>query len=207
MDKKHISSGITTFIPILILTLLVFTGCQDNPTSPGTGESPGSTNRQTGLDSNNHLNLGSYLIELDTENLIAKPIPLRSSELHLNLTKIFVNLMGISLAVVPGESDPPNGLFAIDFTLTHPLPLHPQFSIFDVKGILMAPGSLAIGSMFFADVDETRLENADGFTRWWNPTEFTDPGVLGYTDGLYTNTTAANLTANVNPYKHFADVL
>ncbi len=195
-----------SLLVIFVLTLLV-TSCQDNPVSPDAAGDTGITTSDRTTESTHRMNLGSYLIELDTENLTATPVPLRTSELHLNLTKIFVNTMGISLAVIPGESDPPNGLFAIDFTFTHPLPIHPQFSIFDVKGILMSPGSLAIGSMFFADVDETRLENADGYTRWWNPTEFTDPGVLGYTDGLYTNTTAANLTASVNPYKHFADVL
>ncbi|MCX6644888.1 MAG: hypothetical protein NTY09_00800 [bacterium] len=112
--------------------------------------------------------------------------------------------MGLTLAVVPSECDPGTGLFAIDFTLTHPLGGHPEFSVFDVKGIVMAPGSLAIGIMTFSDVDETQLENADGFAQWWNPTEFTANNVFGYMP-VFTNTTADNLTATINPYKRFAD--
>jgi len=71
----------------------------------------------------------------------------------------------------------------------------------------MTPGSLEVGSVFFADYYEPRLENADGFTRWWNPTEFTSPGMFGYTEGVLTNTPAAELTATVNPYKVYADIL
>ncbi|MCK4721219.1 hypothetical protein KAU08_11185, partial [bacterium] len=56
-------------------------------------------------------------------------------------------------------------------------------------------------------IDETRLLHPDGYTRWWNPSEFTTPGVLGYIEGIIANATPAELTATVNPYKHFADIL
>ena len=49
--------------------------------------------------------------------------------------------------------------------------------------------------------------NADGFTRWWNPTEFTAPGLFGYTQGSLAKTPVSLLTATVNPYKYFASVL
>ena len=119
--------------------------------------------------------------------------------------------MGLSVMLIPGESDPPKGLFAIDFHLTHPFDEHPEFTAFDVKGIVMVPGTLEAWNSWdhyiFPDTEETRLENADGYTRWWNPTEFTSPGIFGYTDGLFTNTTTDQLTANFNPYKYFADCL
>ncbi|MCK4719422.1 hypothetical protein KAU08_02110, partial [bacterium] len=202
MNKKFFLSSV-----ILIITMSVLLGCQSNPASPDTGNQPDQLGNQRQDASAHRMNLGSYLIEFNKENLTATPIPLRSSELHLNLTKIFVNTMGLSVQIEPGESDPPNGLFAVDFTLIHPLPEHPEFSAFDIKGIVMAPGTLAIGSLIFSDIDETRVENADGYTRWWNPTEFTEPGIFGYTDGLFTNTTSNVLTATVNPYKYFADIL
>ena len=40
---------------------------------------------------------------------------------------------------------------------------------------LMTPGTLHLGSLVLANTNETRLLNADGYTRWYNPTEFTTP--------------------------------
>ena len=71
----------------------------------------------------------------------------------------------------------------------------------------MTPGTLSISPLVFADLDETRLVNADGYSRWWNPTEFTLPGMFGYTHGVLANTGALELTATVNPFKYFADIL
>ena len=191
---------------IVLIAILVIGGCQGNPTSPGTEGQPVQISGQAESTSGNRLNLGMYRIELDTENLTVDAIPVRTGDLHLNLARIFVNTMGLTLAVVPGESNPSIGLFAIDFTLTHPLGGFPEFSIFDVKGIVMAPGTYEVGIVMFSDHNETQLMNADGFAQWWNPTEFTAEGIFGYMP-VFTNTTAENLTATINPYKYFADVL
>ena len=193
---------------ILVTILLVLiAGCSNNPTTPPvTGAGEITEVRQVEAVSN-HLCLGCWSVILDKANMSVEIEPWRNADIHLNLTQIFVNTMGLGIAVVPAESDPANGLFAFDFTLTHPIPLHPEFTAFDVKGIVMAPGTLAVDGVVFSDLDETQLVNADGYTRWWNPTEFTQPGIFGYTDGLITNTTAASLTATINPYKVFADAL
>jgi hypothetical protein len=115
--------------------------------------------------------------------------------------------MGVAAAGVPSEHDPAHGIFTFDITLTHPFATKPQLSGFDVRGILITPGTFDIGPIVFADTDETRLLNADGYTRWWNPTEFTAPGLFGYTKGNLANAPASALTATINPYKYFADVL
>jgi hypothetical protein len=51
-----------------------------------------------------------------------------------------------------------------------------------------------------------RVLNADGYTRWWNATEFTTAGMYGYDDG---NAIPGFLkpTTTLNPYKYFADCL
>ena len=46
----------------------------------------------------------------------------------------------------------------------------------------------------------------DGYTRWWNPTEFTTPGLFGYTPGLV-GSAGYKGTALINPYKYFGDNL
>lgn len=157
----------------------------------------------------NQYNMGYSLIQIDTENPDVEIIPVRTADLHLNITGIMNSTMGVSAQIIPGESDIPNGLVAVDIALTHPFGTLPQFSGFDVTGILMTPGTLSIGSLVFADPakSETQLENADGFTRWWNPAEFTTPGMFGYIDGNLAASPASALTATINPYKLFADVL
>jgi hypothetical protein len=147
------------------------------------------------------------MVEINKTDQTVEALPLRTSELHLNLTRIFIQTMGLSLEYLPGESNPALGEFMVNFTLAHPFDLHPEFTGFDIKGIVLSPGTLAVDSVVFSGYGETTLVNLDGYTRWWNSREFTQPGIFGYTEGLFTNTTAANLTATVNPYKLFADKL
>lgn len=193
-------------IPAIVFLVLFIVGCNGNPTSPGTDQIDQATPRsETGLQS--HHNLGYFNVIIDPDTMGVELLPGRSTEIHLNLTKIFTDTANLAVMLDQGASDPPNGLFVVDFTLTHPFETETQFCIFDVKGIVMVPGSLAIGPLLFSDTNETQVLNADGYTRWWNPTEFTQPGLFGYTDGLFTNSTAGQLTATVNPYKYFADIL
>jgi hypothetical protein len=189
-----------------IILLAVF-GCHGNPSTPDPGLILGESRNLAQGNQLNHVCLGSYDVTFDPVGMEAEILPDRSSDLHLNLTKIFVNTLNLSIALIPGESDPPNGVFAVDFTITHPFTTETEFTIFDVKGIVMTPGTFPIGSTVFTGPSETRVDNADGYTRWWNPGEFTQPGIFGYMDGLFTNTTGGLLTANINPYKYFADIL
>src|SRR3972149_9332421 len=54
--------------------------------------------------------------------------------------------------------------------------------------------------------DESRLINADGYTRWWNYYEFAPrESVFGYTHGALAS--SGFPSATVNPYKYFADDL
>jgi YVTN family beta-propeller protein len=57
--------------------------------------------------------------------------------------------------------------------------------------------------------DDLHLVNADGLTRWWNPSEFPMNGtIFGYTDGLLgTPYSMANYSATLNGYKYFCDDL
>ncbi len=192
---------------LIVGVLLIGSGCSGNTVAPDVSDpqEPGPVIQQE--NETGHGCLGFYLLEIDTENQQINPVKLRTGEMHLNLTSVLNSTMGLSVAGVPSEHDPPNGIFTFDITLSHPFATKPQFSGFDVKGILITPGSLVIGPNVLADTDETQLLNADGYTRWWNPTEFTNPGIFGYTQGIYANSSASALTATVNPYKYFADLL
>ena len=200
----------TTVVLICLFILPVITGCSGNPVSPDTGAdqlSEGASGTSAGLADNVRNNLGYWVLTIDTGTGDAEIVPVRNANLHLNVTGILNTTMGVGVAGVPGESDPANGLIVLDISLTHPFVTKPQLSGFDVMGILMTPGSLSISPLIFADSDETRLLNADGYTRWWNPAEFTTPGMFGYTQGNLANEAAELLTATVNPFKYFTDVL
>jgi len=192
-----------------LVILILAVGCQGTPVIPEAAPDSG-TQTQASVPGQPHHCFGYYGLIVDTESFEIEVIPMRSSEWHFNVTGILNSTMGVSAVGVPSEHDPANGLFVFDITLTHPFASKPQFTGFDVKGILMAPGTLEMlygGSLLFSNVGETRLENADGLTRWWNPTEFITPGMFGYVKGNLTGTQASLLTATVNPYKLYADVL
>jgi len=100
----------------------------------------------------------------------------------------------------------------VDIVLSHPLPGYPEYTGFDVRGIFITDGSLdglsIDNGLVFPKAEESRLLNADGYTRWWNPREFHGPGILGYSDGLIgTPDGSIGYDSTVNGYKYFADGL
>jgi len=114
----------------------------------------------------------------------------------------------LSIHIDPGDSKIEEGLFAVDVTLKHPFPGLHQFNGFDVRGIMMSDGTLVRehdNSVIMSGDGETRLLNADGYTRFWNPTEFTSPGIFGFNPGKLAPPNSPSAT--VNGYKYFADGL
>jgi len=92
--------------------------------------------------------------------------------------------------------------------ITHPLNTA-EFDGYDVMGVLIGDGSGALaynGGAYAKSGTDQYLLNPDGYTRWFNPTEFTSPGVFGYTPGALA-TPGYTATATINPYKLYADGL
>ncbi len=88
-----------------------------------------------------------------------------------------------TLVLKPGKN-----YIGVDVLLTHPIPA-PLFKGFDVRGIVFGPD----------------VTNADGYTRWFNPDEFTGTP-FGYIDGLLgAPDSVGNYDSTFNPYKYFAD--
>ena len=192
------------FLFIIFLALLLI-GCQGNPTVPAS--EPEITPVISELNSQNHQCLGFYGLVIDKAGPSAELVQLRTADLHLNLTGIFNAFNSVGIVLQPGLSDVPHGLIVVDMSLTHPFPLNPEFSAFDMKAIIYSAGTLAVDTVVLSDADEPRMENADGWTRWWNPTEFTQTGPFGYIESKIPHSPVEELTATVNPYKLFADVL
>ena len=115
----------------------------------------------------------------------------------------------------------------IDVAIKHPFPGLHGYDGYDVRGIFIGDGSavMAYNSnlkyasygtndqvMYDYDMAFTppvfirQIGNPDGYTRWWNPTEFTSPNMFGYVKGVLASQ-SYNATATLNPYKYYADGL
>ena len=117
----------------------------------------------------------------------------------------------------------------VDISITHPFSGAPAFNGYDVRGIFIGNGSKSLNyniklryaardlgsyvdqqmydyNLTTADPHPGKVGNPDGYTRWWNPTEFTTPGLFGYTPGKISKPGYSG-TALLNPYKYFADGL
>ncbi len=138
-------------------------------------------------------------------------VQLRTSEFHLNALPFLEPPALVNLTL---ETLQFNGnIIEAGIGLRHPFLGLTEFTGFDVCGIFITNGT----KTGFADTDiimpgpgDTRLLNPDGYSRWWNPSEF--PVNLGtinsYNDGLLgTPGSSANFNCTLNGYKYFTDGL
>jgi hypothetical protein len=152
-------------------------------------------------------------IACDTRTGEIKTVPLRTADFNSNVVRFLqppaspISMLTVSLQ--PG-SNLPAGYLVLNITLRHPFFSLPQFRGFDVRGIILTEGgSIGIhdSGISYRLPDGSLLLNPDGYTRWWNQTEFTSYGLIfGYTEGSKA-TPGFTATATLNPYKLFADGL
>lgn len=137
-------------------------------------------------------------------------VRLREGNFHLNALGFLEPPPLLNLTL---ESLEFNGnLLTADIGLRHPFLGLTEFSGFDVCGIFISGGSVS----GFTDTDlvmtgegDTRLLNPDGYSRWWNPSEFPyDSTIFGYTDGLLgAPDSVADFNTTLNGYKYYCDDL
>ncbi|HEX9744979.1 MAG TPA: hypothetical protein VGB30_06085 [bacterium] len=155
---------------------------------------------------------GYFEVTIDPVSLDAEIVPIRGAEFNSNITKFLQPPLSpsnrIDINILPA-SNLSTGHLLIDMTIIHPFPGLPKFTGFDVRGILIADGSMSGShddSLLYHNKYETRLLNPDGYTRWWNPSEFTSYGTMfGFTPGKLAPPVYP--TSTLNGYKYFADGL
>ena len=210
----------------LMIAVLVLIGCQNGTSnSPVLPDSSGSVvpaltdgasrNETQSPRSNSHACWGLWNITIDPDTLDAEIVPLRGVEWHANVVEFMQpphNPNNLSIFVDEPASDVPNGLFVVDVRLTHPFPALKEFRGFDVRGTFLAHGNYTSAwdsGARLADpnpaANESRLLNADGYHRWFNPSEFTLGGI-SILEYIHANLgTSDNTSATLNPYKYFSD--
>ena len=148
--------------------------------------------------------LSYHTVLIDAENLTADVVPLRSAEFTANVVSLLNGAPG-------GVSVQVNGVnpIDVDVTITHPL-ANEGYRGYDVRGVFMSSGSGILsydaGVRYPVEGMDPVLLNSDGYTRWFNFSEFVNPGLFGYTQGNLATAGFAG-DATVNGYKYYADTL
>jgi hypothetical protein len=213
MMNRNILVG---FITAMIIVAMVGCAGSDCPvTTPGTAQSEAdSANSQTHL-------WGLWTVKIDPVTWKVEAIPDRNAMFTANVVNFLngkISNMGFKINKIDKQASYTD--IDIDVTLNHPFPGMTKYNGYDVRGVFMGDGS---GMMSYntdlkygvAGIDQMMLPDPvdgvggpDGYTRWFNKTEFSGNGMplLLYTQGKMATSGFAG-TATLNPYKYFADGL
>ena len=115
-------------IMVLVSFLGISSGCSGDPVGPDIDT--GDTGLKDQSSSAVHHCLGFYTGLVDTKTCKVEVFPVRSADLHVNVTGVLNTTMGVSAVGVPSEADPANGYFVFDIILTHPFATKPQLAGF-----------------------------------------------------------------------------
>ena len=193
---------------VLFLTALFVLGCSSgggmDVMSP---EEPAANS----IAEDSHFIWGLWQFEADPVAGTLDVVPVRMAEMHLNALPFLEPPALLNLTLETLEFN--GNIIEADIGLRHPFLGLNEFSGFDVSGILISNGSITgfdDSDLRMAGDGDTRLLNADGYARWWNPAEFpVNTGtILGYNDGLLgAPDSLADYNCTLNGYKYFCDDL
>lgn len=212
MNPARLSATVTWLTVILLIL-----GCsshRNDPISPSSDLTPDPLAQQGPvLPDGGPVLWGVWDCVYDYETGTIETVPVRTSEFTTNIVQYLQPPMGsssnLTIAVTDTSQFLSQGKITLDIAITHPFPLKPQFTGFDVMGVLQHNGShsstVGWNNLWPRYPTDAVLLNHDGYTRWMNQSEFTQTGLFGFTPG--TLGTAGTFTGTVNPYKYFADGL
>jgi hypothetical protein len=196
-------------------SVMLLLSCSSDSVAPNRMDSvKGLTGASTLAPDSNVALWGYYEISLDTNTWQAEVKPLRGTEYTVDAVSFMQPPSGSSanlkITVTDASKWFTEGLITVDVTLRHPFPGLDQYTGHDVKGVLVSPGSLQglndTTVRFSNGIDDCKLLNADGYTRWMNPSEFVPNGtILSFVPGKLGNAQLGQFTATINGYKYFAD--
>ncbi len=194
---------------LAVLLMFVVIGCSSGNDLPSVPELGTKISDDAGNGS--HMLWGLWQGAIDPVAQNVEFTELRTGEMHLNALPFLEPppLVNLTLESLQFNGD----IIEADIGLRHPFLGLTEFTGFDVCGIFISNGSVSGFSdpdIVMAGPGDTRLLNADGYARWWNPAEFPVnlKTMFSYNDGLLgTPDGAANYSSTVNGYKYFTDIL
>ena len=201
---------LTLFATIIGLGLFLTMGCSaggGNSVLPATTPLTPIVNN-SGQATGGNFMLGYYDIYFDIENGSFEAAANRSADFTLNivafLNQMTIPMNGITFDQIVIHNDDPSFIGVdVEFSIYHPFPGFDQYNAYDLRGVVIGNGAdvLEYGNLRTSlHGTDLWMKNPDGYTRWFNPTEFTTDLIFGYTPGGFQNLAGG---ANVNPYKYY----
>jgi hypothetical protein len=210
----------------VVITLCVISAmsCSGGKFNPVTSEND-LTGNAVANPEQTHL-WGYYDVYIDIPTQTATAVPNRGAMFAANVVQ-FVNSPASNLSFLINGTPTGTGYVDVDINVSikHPFTGLTIYNGYDVRGIFIGNGSTAMkydtGLKYAAhkgtadqemydyamtSPDPGKYGNPDGYTRWFNPTEFATTGLFGFTKGMVA-TPGYTGTATLNPYKYFADGL
>jgi len=141
-------------------------------------------------------------------------VPKRAGRLHLNVLKFLEEYCEDCLEITSIYNNG-DGTININVKIQHPFPDNPEYTGFDVKGIIMFNGSWeanwssyvsfpfdGTAIVSYREYGDPELLNPDGYTPRWCPTweSGSEMPIFNYLPGKYTN---GEPTANINGFINF----
>ena len=207
--------SITLFLLLGVAAMVMF-GCAGNPTVPSTGdEGAVADSRLSGMSRQDgpHRLWGEWTLYFNEDHTRVDAVPMRSGRFHLNALKFLEDYCRNCLRIVSIRN---NGDGTIDLMvrITHPFAGHPEFTGFDVKGIIMFDGSWENEGYYlwlpwpepfrisWRKLGDPQVLNADGYSILWSPwyDSGSDMPIFNYWEGRFARGTP---TANINAFKNF----
>jgi len=201
---------------ILVIFAIIISGCSSagsDPVSPvSEPDSQQQLTAQTGqsVQTPNTVLWGYYDIYLDVQSKSVEITPNRNVSFAANIVG-FLNLNPIGLGISFNGTSMGSGYIDIDLdvTINHPLDKE-TFNGYDVMGVFIGDGSgiMDYNSDLVYPIHGTDqiLLNADSYTRWFSPNEFTTSGLFGYIPGNLASPGYSG-TATLNGCKYFGEGL
>jgi hypothetical protein len=214
--------GLSNWFRIVLLLLIglhVLTGCSSGSRNSVIGDllresdlNPGIVVSTSNIDGPHKL-WGEWTFFIDGSHENIQIVPARTPRFHLNALKFLEDYCSDCLEVVNLVN---NGNSTIDLTirLKHPFEGFPEYTGFDVKGIIMFEGSYTMLNddpivpmpdplrISWRKLGDPEVLNPDGYTFRWSPNY--DSGsnlpIFSYWEGKYANGTP---TADLNAFRNF----
>ena len=209
--------GFKNSILILVAILLVSinSGCSkgSDPINapqeePGLNQGEIIANAQS-----NRYVLGIWTASVSPDGTSIEAVPNRTSDFLLNINAFLEKAPGsFFFEDIDASKYFDTGRLDVTISMHHPLPGYSEYGIFDTWFVFLHHGADTLNYQNLSYADETGFDSAvvlnpDGFTRWYNFTEFDGMGIpiLGYYPGQFAN--LPDPSAKINPYKIYSDGL
>jgi hypothetical protein len=167
---------------LLSLVIAMVTGCARDPLSPPSdSDNQLQFKPQASAQEGSYRLWGEWKLYFDANHENVDLVPVRNARFHLNALKFLESYCTDCVKLIKLKN---NGNGTVDLTvqLTHPFPGLPQYTGFDVKGIMMFDGSYEFPfdstkwhlpnpyfEISWREMGDPEVLNPDGYTPRWAP--------------------------------------